>query len=102
LTEGGNEEKTEPFAVTNIKTRDKIDIRGMRVEEALPDVEAVLNEAYVAGFANVYILHGKGTGKLKEGIRAYLSTHPLVDNYNDSYEGEQHNAGITVAELKKR
>ena len=102
LTEGGNEEKAEPFTVTNIKTRDKIDIRGMRVEEALPDVEAVLNEAYVAGFANVYILHGKGTGKLKEGIRAYLSTHPLVDNYNDSYEGEQHNAGITVAELKKR
>ncbi len=77
----------------------QIDLRGMRVAEALEQVEHYIDEAVMLGFNQVRILHGKGTGAIKEEVRRYLRTHPLVASTKDEHE-EQGGAGITVVTLE--
>src|SRR6185503_16523098 len=48
----------------------ELDIRGQTVEEALPELERYLDAAYLSGLPWVRIIHGKGTGKLRQGVRA--------------------------------
>ena len=69
----------------------QIDVRGMRASEAL--------DAIMLGFSEVRILHGKGTGALKEEIRKYLRTVDLVASAKDEHE-ESGGAGITVVRLE--
>ena len=78
--------------------KQQLDIRGMRAAEAMQEVEAFVDEAIVLGFAQVTILHGKGTGALKEEVRRYLRTVPLVVSATDEHE-EFGGAGITVVKL---
>lgn len=78
--------------------RQQLDIRGMRTAEAMQEVEAFVDEAIVLGFPQVTILHGKGTGALKEEVRRYLKTVPLVVSAADEQE-EFGGAGITVVRL---
>lgn len=78
--------------------KQQLDIRGMRAAEAMQEVEAFVDEAIVLGFAQVTILHGKGTGALKEEVRRYLRTVPLVLSATDEHE-EFGGAGITVVKL---
>ncbi|WP_322798149.1 endonuclease MutS2 [Thermoflexus sp.] len=56
------------------------DLRGMRVEEALPALEKFLDEAFLAGMPFVRIIHGKGTGALRRAVRERLKTHPHVES----------------------
>ncbi len=79
--------------------KNELDLRGLRAEDALEQVEKFLDEALLAGFGEVRIIHGKGTGRLRTTIHQYLRQHPRVithrlGNWN---EGE---AGVTVVELK--
>ncbi len=76
----------------------KIDLRGMRVDEALDKVTEFVDQAIMLGIGELSILHGKGTGALKEEIRRYLRTVELVDSVADERE-EQGGAGITVVRL---
>lgn len=78
--------------------KQQLDIRGMRTAEALQEVQAFVDEAIVLGFPQVTILHGKGTGALKEEVRRYLRTVPLVQSAADEHE-EFGGAGITVVKL---
>ena len=78
--------------------KQQLDIRGMRAAEALQSVEAFVDEAIMLGFPQVTILHGKGTGALKEEVRRYLRTVPLVVSATDEHE-EFGGAGITVVRL---
>jgi DNA mismatch repair protein MutS2 len=57
------------------------DVRGMRVEEALEKVQGFLDQAALAGFERVGIIHGQGTGALKKAIRDYLRQSPFVTKY---------------------
>ena len=50
----------------------------MRVEDALPVVEKAIDNAILGGLASLRIIHGKGTGRLRQAIAEYLSTHALV------------------------
>jgi len=59
-----------------------LDLHGMRVDEALDEIERYLDEAFVAHHKRVVILHGIGTGALRSAVRRYLHKHPLVDSYN--------------------
>lgn len=70
----------------------------MRAAEALQEVQSFVDEAIVLGFPQVTILHGKGTGALKEEVRRYLKTVPLVLSAADEHE-EFGGAGITVVKL---
>ena len=56
----------------------ELDLHGVRVEEALERVEGFLNDATVAGLPSVRILHGVGTGALRNAVREHLGHHPLV------------------------
>ena len=56
----------------------ELDLHGVRVEEALEQLEGYLSDAAVAGLSSVRILHGVGTGALRNAVREYLSGHPLV------------------------
>ncbi len=76
----------------------QIDVRGMRVSEAIDATQEFIDDAIMLGFSDVRILHGKGTGALKEEIRKYLRTVDLVVSAKDEYE-ESGGAGITVVQL---
>ncbi len=75
-----------------------IDVRGMRAAEALERVEDFIDDAIMVGAGEVRILHGKGTGALKEEIRRYLRAVDLVLSAEDEHV-EQGGAGITVVRL---
>ncbi len=75
--------------------RDHIDVRGMRAAEALEMVQDFVDDAMMVGVGSVSILHGKGTGALKEEIRRYLRTIPAVDKAVDEH-ADRGGAGITI------
>ena len=72
-----------------------IDIRGERVVDALEKVQALVDDALMVGVNTVTILHGKGTGALKEEVRRYLRALPEVESAVDdhAYRG---GSGITI------
>lgn len=75
-----------------------IDLRGMRGEEALQRVINFLDEAVMLNYKEVRLLHGTGTGALRQLIRQYLSTNPLIASYADE-QVQLGGAGITVVKL---
>ena len=75
--------------------RDHIDVRGMRASEALDAVQDLIDDALMVGVGSVTILHGKGTGALKEEIRRYLRTVPEVASAADEH-ADRGGAGITI------
>ena len=56
----------------------QLDLRGARAEEALAELDRYLNSAAVAGYDRVRVVHGKGTGALRNAVREVLASHPLV------------------------
>lgn len=76
----------------------EIDVRGMRGDEALNAVQHFIDDATQVGVARVRILHGTGTGALRQLIRQYLRTVPSVMDARDEHV-QFGGAGITVVEL---
>ncbi len=74
-------------------------LRGMRVDDALAELERYLEKAYTAGLPYVRIVHGKGTGTIRQVVQEYLNTSPYVERWElaMSTEGGE---GVTVAHLK--
>lgn len=77
----------------------ELKIIGMRVDEALPELERFLNHASLEGRGEVRIIHGKGTGALMRAVRDYLEGHPLVLEFRkgELFEGGE---GATVVTLR--
>ena len=75
--------------------RDSVDVRGMRASEALEVVQDLIDDALMVGVGGVTILHGKGTGALKEEIRRYLRSISEVASATDEH-ADRGGAGITV------
>ena len=84
-------------ASTDVKP--EIDLRGVTVDEAVREVDQYLDRAVLAGFPQVTLIHGKGTGALRRGIVEYLRTHPHVKTARGGGMGEG-GTGVTVVELK--
>lgn len=78
--------------------KSEIDVRGMRGDEALQAVMYFIDDATMVGVKSVRILHGTGTGALRQMIRQYLATVPVVHSYHDEHV-QLGGAGITVVEL---
>jgi DNA mismatch repair protein MutS2 len=76
----------------------EIDLRGLRVDEAISRVDGLLNDAALQGVETVRIIHGKGTGVLRRSIREYLTGHSLAESIA-SGEGSGGD-GVTVVDLK--
>ena len=75
-----------------------LDLRGARVEEALSALEQYLEDASLAGLAKVTVIHGLGTGALRDAVRSDSSVHPLVKSVRAGERGEGGD-GVTVVEL---
>jgi DNA mismatch repair protein MutS2 len=76
----------------------EVKVIGLRVEEALPIVEKALDKALVGGLRSISIIHGKGTGRLRQAVRDYLSQHALVRSFR-SEDIRGGGEGVTVVEL---
>lgn len=76
-----------------------IDIRGERVVEALERVQTLVDDALMVGVGSVTILHGKGTGALKEEVRRYLRSLPQVASAVDDHP-DRGGSGITVVTFR--
>lgn len=81
-----------------LKFKTQIDVRGMRADEALQTIMYYIDDAIMMGVSSVRILHGTGTGALKQTIRQYLYSVPQVRSAKDEHV-QLGGAGITVVEL---
>ena len=77
----------------------EINVIGLTVQEALPDVEAFIDAAVVSNLEEVRIVHGVGTGKLRAGIHEFLRKHKNVAEYRLGQYGEGE-TGVTIVKIK--
>lgn len=96
------QKEIKPVAV--VKGKDfhvglELDLRGERYEDALLRVEKYIDDALLAGYPRVSIIHGKGTGALRQGVTEYLKNHRSVKRtrFGDAGEG---GIGVTIVEFK--
>ncbi|MEW5829324.1 MAG: endonuclease MutS2 [Chloroflexota bacterium] len=76
----------------------ELDLRGQMSEDALDKLDRYLEQAFLTGMPFVRIIHGKGTGKLRQAVREMLRGHPHVASFEEGGEKEG-GAGVTVAKL---
>ena len=91
-------EDSEVISAPAVSPGIELDIRGMRVEDGLEETERFLDAAFLAHLPWVRIIHGKGTGKLRQAIRQALSANDNVRSWEEGKDGEG-GAGVTVAKL---
>ncbi len=77
---------------------DEVHLRHLIVDEALLKLDKYLNDAFMAGLYQVRIIHGKGTGTLRQVVREQLTKHTLVKSHRPGGYGEGGN-GVTIVEL---
>lgn len=77
----------------------EINVIGLNVDEAIPIVDKYLDDCYMAHLEHARIVHGKGTGKLREGIHTFLRKHPHVKSFRLGTFGEGE-MGVTVVYFK--
>ena len=77
----------------------EINVIGLTVQEALPEVEAFLDAAVLANLEEVRIVHGVGTGKLRAGIHDFLKKQKHVAEFRLGKYGEGE-TGVTIVKLK--
>jgi DNA mismatch repair protein MutS2 len=78
----------------------ELNLRGKLVEEGLEDLERYLERAFSAGLLFVRIVHGKGTGRMRQAVRNALKQSPYVTSFEEPKENEG-GAGVTVAKIAK-
>lgn len=98
------EKQQQTVAMTNVRNRNnhvklELDLRGERYEEAILKTEKYIDDALLANYHRVSIIHGKGTGALRQGIQDFLKGHRRVKSYRFGEAGEG-GFGVTVVELK--
>lgn len=81
----------------NIKS--EINVIGLNVEEAIFVIDKFLDDCSLAKLQTIRIVHGKGTGKLREGIHNFLKKHSIVNSFRLGTYGEG-DMGVTIVELK--
>ena len=100
LIKDGKKNKVSTYSVQkNHDFKDEIDLRGMNGEEAWFAVDKYLDSAILYGFRTVRLIHGKGTGALRQAMQNFLRTDKRVASFRRGQYGEG-DSGVTVVELK--
>ncbi len=86
------------FAIERRSLSQTLDLRGYRCEEALDEIEAYLDKASLVNLSPVYIIHGHGTGALKQVIRDYLASSPYVAKFRPG-ENAEGGDGVSVVDI---
>jgi DNA mismatch repair protein MutS2 len=86
-------------AMPALTAQHRIDVRGQRVDEVVPVVTRLVDEAVMAGLQSVEILHGKGTGALRQVVREHLAARPDVAGFDDA-AWDAGGPGVTVVTLR--
>ena len=86
------------FKISRSNLGNTLDLRGMRVEDAIDQVEFYLDRASLENVTPVYIIHGHGTGALRDAVRDYLKTSPYVEKYRSGENMEGGN-GVSVVDI---
>jgi DNA mismatch repair protein MutS2 len=76
----------------------ELDLRGKRADEVEAELDAYLNDASLANLSEVRIIHGIGTGAVRQIVRQFLASHPLVDSFR-SGKREEGSDGVTMVKL---
>jgi DNA mismatch repair protein MutS2 len=76
----------------------EVKVIGLRVEEAIPLVDKAIDEAFLGGLKELEVIHGAGTGRLRQAVREHLQDHPLVKAFLPGGPGRGGN-GVTVADI---
>ena len=90
---------TKKVIRSKIDVKSEIDLRGMTLDEALLDLSKYIDDAYLAKIKEAQVIHGKGTGVLRSGIRSYLRTNPYIKDFREGNFNEG-GSGVTVIRLK--
>lgn len=99
-TSNGNNSTASYSSVSKAKTaKSEINVIGLNVEEAIGIIDKFLDDSSLANLQTVRIVHGKGTGKLREGIHKFLKSNSHVKSFRLGTFGEGE-MGVTVVELK--
>ena len=79
--------------------RMELDVRGETVDDALARIDKYIDDAVMSGLHRIVIIHGKGTGALRDAIRRYLTSHPQVAARATGGAGEGGD-GVTVVQIR--
>lgn len=85
----------------NMTPVNEVHLRQLTIDEALVKLDQYLNDAFMAGLCQVRVIHGKGTGTLRQVVWRELARHPLVKSYRLGGYGEG-GTGVTIVELASR
>ena len=91
--------RTVTKKMDSVPARNEVDVRGMNLEEALMEVDAFIDHALMHNLNMLTIIHGKGTGILRNGIQQHLRRHKAVKSFRLGVYGEGE-SGVTIVELK--
>ena len=89
-------------STSNLKQKNisnEVNVIGLNVDEAIYIVDKYLDDCYLTSLNTIRIVHGKGTGKLRQGIHTFLKKHPHVKSFRLGTFGEGE-MGVTIVEIK--
>ena len=78
-----------------------IDLHGLDTEAGIHDLETFLHGAFMRGDDVIKVIHGRGTGKMREAVQAFLSTQEIVETFRDGRSTAEI-SGVTYVVIKKR
>jgi len=77
----------------------ELDLRGKRADEVEPKLDIYLNDAFVSGLSQVRIIHGFGTGTVRQIVHDFIRRHPLVKSFGQAGK-EEGGGGVTIVKLQ--
>jgi DNA mismatch repair protein MutS2 len=89
------------YRSNSIPVINEVRLRHLTIDEALIKLDQYLNDAFMTGLYQVRVIHGKGTGILREAVREQLSKHSLVKSYRSGGYGEGGD-GVTIVQLAEK
>ena len=87
--------------ISSESKKDELDLHRLTVDEAIPRLDEFLHTAFRSGYYRVWVIHGKGSGILKQEVGRFLAKHSLVKSYHPA-DSQRGGSGATQVELSDK